>query len=648
MYNAFMRKNLDSIHNIVIGTAGHIDHGKSALVENLTGTNPDRLPEEKSRGMTIDLGFANFQIQSGLRVGIVDVPGHERFIKNMVAGASGIDLALLVVAADDGVMPQTLEHLEIMGLLGLRHGIIALTKIDLVESDLRDLVIEDLRETVKNTFLENVPIVPVSSTTGEGFDHLRKILLDAISKIHPRETSGVFRMPIQRIFSSRGFGTILTGIPISGQVQAGDTLEVVPIGKTGRLRGIQAYGEATDLARAGHSSALNVTDIDYKMVHRGMVVAQPGYFRGSHMVEARFQYLGRAKKPLEHMSEIRFHTGTAESLGRIHFLESKRIEPGANELVQFRLDQPVVVVPGDRFVVRLHSPMETIGGGQILDLSKWRLKSGKPFVIKSLRRKEEAIGSKKRFLLNLFDEGSYTVVPQKELSFRASVPQEEIRKIVGELLEEGLIFPASRAGLLISRERFEEAKAQAHREADLFFRNHPRRLLMEKLYLSGRLRAHEVFFQDLVAALEAEGMVRTVRGEYLEWTAHRPRLTPRELEVREKLLQAFQAAPLTPPRPEEIARAEGFDEDTARSITDLLLEEGEVVKIADDLIFPRQGIQEARRRLREHLEKEGSMTASTAKTVLESSRKYVIPLLEYFDREGFTIRRGDLRELRVK
>ena len=643
-----MRKNLDSIHNVVIGTAGHIDHGKTTLVERLTGINPDRLPEEKARGMTIDLGFSRLQLPSGLRVGIVDVPGHERFVKNMVAGATGIDLVLLVVAADDGVMPQTREHLEIMGLLELRHGVIALTKIDLVDPELRLLVVGDVMETVKGTFLEGAPVVPVSSATLEGIEALRQALCDTIGKVCPRDATGIFRMPIQRIFSSKGFGTVLTGIPVTGQVQAGDTLEVVPLSRTGRVRGIHAYGEATDLARAGHSSAINITDIEYKDVRRGMVLAQPGYFQATQMVEARFRYLARAVRPLEHLTTVRFHTGTAEVIGRIHLLESRRLEPGTAGYVQFRLDEPVVVMPGDRYVARLHSPMETIGGGEVLDRSRWRLKAGKPFVIEGLRRKEEAIGSKKRFILNIFSEAGFAVLSEKEVAVRSSLPVDEARKVLEELLADGAIFTASRPGQFILRERFEAAKVQTAREAERFFLEHPRKLLLEKTWLRGRLQAQELFFQDLLAHLESEGAARTVQGEHLQWAAHRPRLAPKESEAREKILAALRAQPLTPPRPEEVARAGGLDAATVRTMTDLLIEEGELVKVADDLIFHREGIEAARRRLREFLEKEKTMTASSAKSVLESSRKYIIPLLEFFDREGFTIRRGDLRELRIK
>ncbi len=643
-----MRNNLETIRNVVIGTAGHIDHGKTTLVEKLTGINPDRLPEEKARGMTIDIGFSRFQLPDGMRVGVIDVPGHERFVKNMVAGATGIDLVLLVVAADDGVMPQTREHLEIMTLLEMKHGIIAVTKIDLVEPDLRDLVIEDIRGTVTGTFLADARVVPVSSHTGEGLDDLRQALHALIAGITPRDAGGVFRMPIQRVFSSKGFGTVLTGVPLSGQITLGDSLEAVPLGRIGRVRGIHAYGEATDLARAGHSSAINVTDIAYKEVHRGMVLAQPGYFQGTLMVEGRFHYLGRRSRPLPHLSAIRFHTGTAETLGKIHILEGKRIEPGEDVLVQFRFDEPVVVAPGDRYVVRLHSPMETIGGGEILDRSRWRLKSGKAFVIEALLRKEQAARSRKESILNFFAESGYGALSDKDLAVHSSLPREEAMEAIQEILASGDILPASRSGLFISRDRFHEAKEKARYLAAEFFRANPRRLLMEKTYLRGRLNAHEVFFHDLLAALEAEGVVATVRGENLRWAAHRPQLGPKEAQVHDHLLAALRSAPLSPPSPEEVAQADGLDLDLTRSMTRLLLEEGEAVEVAENVILSRDAIEEARRRLREHLEKEGALTASQAKTLLGSSRKYIIPLLEHLDREGFTLRRGDVRVLRSK
>ena len=339
-----MKKNLESIINVILGTAGHIDHGKSKLVERLTGLDPDRLPEEKARGLTIDLGFAPLRLKGGQQVGIIDVPGHERLIKNMVAGATGIDLVLLVVAADDGVMPQTREHLAIMHLLGLKQGIVVINKIDLVEEDLRELVKEEVRETLKGTFLEDAPVLEVSALTGAGVDELLAEIHSRVSSLEPKPSTGIFRMPIQRVFSSKGFGTVVTGVPLQGQTTTGETLEVVPLGKTGRVRGIHAYGEPTDLARAGHSSAINLTDIDYKTVARGMVVTQPGYFRGSTMFEARFHYLPSCRRALIHQSSIRLHVGTVEGLGKIYLLEKKALQPGEDAYVQFRLREPVVLV----------------------------------------------------------------------------------------------------------------------------------------------------------------------------------------------------------------------------------------------------------------------------------------------------------------
>lgn len=636
----------EPIRNVVIGTAGHIDHGKTALIEKLSGINADRLPEERERGMTIDLGFARYRLRTGERVGIIDVPGHERFIKNMVAGATGIDLVLLVVAADDGVMPQTREHLEIMRLLGLKHGIVVVTKMDLVGEDLRELAIEDVRETVAGTFLEDAPIVGVSSVTGEGLDRLVDVLEEAVCRIQPRSTEGVFRMPIQRVFSSRGFGTVLTGVPVSGSAEIGDTVEVLPPGKTGRIRGIQAYAAATERAQAGQSSALNVADIDYKEVRRGMVVATPGHFSFSTMLEARLHFLRGNPRPLEHLTEIRFHCGTAEVLGVVHLLERKSLAPGESGLIQIRLEEPVVTVPGDRFILRLHSPMITMGGGEIIDLSRWRLKHGKGFVIDKVREKEKALGSPTQLVLNAVDDRGFDAIPEREVARGRGLPPETIQEIVEELLEQGALLRASRPGMVISREQFETASTRARDAAREFFEKHPRRLLMEKPVLRQAIPGHDLFFQDLLNSLHRAGELETVRGEYLKWSFHAPRLTEEEARFRKRLEAAIRETPFSPPRVEEVAGEENFDTAAASAIAELLVEEGEILKLAEDVYLHREAIAEARRRLGEFLEKEGAMTASQARSVLGSSRKYVIPLLELLDREGFTIRRGDLRELR--
>jgi selenocysteine-specific elongation factor len=641
-----MQKNLDTIINIVIGTAGHIDHGKSTLVERLTGIHPDRLPEEKARGLTIDLGFAPLKLKSGHRVGIIDVPGHERLVKNMVAGATGIDLVLLVIASDDGVMPQTREHVSIMQLLGIEHGIVVLTKIDMVDEDLRELVKEDIRDTLKGTFLENAPFVDVSSVTGEGIDTLLETLHGQIPLLKPKETTGIFRMPIQRVFSSKGFGTVVTGVPLRGKAAIGDTLEVVPLGQKGRVRGIHAYMEATDMARAGHSSALNLTDVDYREVHRGMVLTQPGYFRGATMFEARFMYLATNSRPLVSPSAIRLHLGTAEALGRVHLLEKKTLEPGEEAYVQFRLDEPVVAAPGDRFVLRLHSPLETIGGGEILDQSRWRLKAGKTYVIDLLREKEEAIGDPKKFLASAVHAAGYEATQEKDLALRSSLPLEETKALVEALVSEREIHRASRAGFLLSSRRLSEAKAESLRAAEQYFRQNPRRLFLDTLQLRQSLGCHEVFFQELVEILAKEGIVTEAQGGKLRFRDFGPRLTPEEETMRAEVLAALKESPFVPPSPAEIAAKHARDPKVMAQIALLLEAEGEAVKLAEEIFFHREAMEEARKRLRAHLEANRTMTASDAKTVLGSTRKYSIPLLEHFDREGFTIRRGDVRELR--
>ena len=370
------------IVSVVVGTAGHIDHGKSSLVRRLTGIDPDRLQEEQAREMTIDLGFAPFHLPDGRRVGLIDVPGHERFVKNMVAGATGIDLVVLVVAADDGVMPQTREHLEILTLLGVEAGMVAITKIDLpgVDDELVEILELELEDLLEGTFLAGAPIRALDSLSGRGFEAFQQTLFSLIeARAEAREAArgGAYRQPIQRVFSARGFGTILTGVPLSGEVAPGDKVEVITSTAVlpGRVRGLQAYGATVERARAGHSTAVNVADVDFKQVHRGDTIAAPGVFRAHPMFEARLELLASQSKPLEQRQLVRVHVGTAEVLGEVVLLDATSLDPGERALAQLRLRAPVVALPGDRFVLRRSSPLETLGGGVILGRSRWRLKA---------------------------------------------------------------------------------------------------------------------------------------------------------------------------------------------------------------------------------------------------------------------------------
>lgn len=636
----------DPILSVVVGTAGHIDHGKSRLVRKLTGIDPDRLPEEKTRGLTIDLGFASLRLPDGRRVGIIDVPGHERLVKNMVAGATGIDLVLLVVAADDGVMPQTREHLTIMEVLGLRHGVVAITKVDLVDSDLRELVRDEVEESLSGTLLEGSPIIPVSSETGEGIDELREELFARLRRIAPRPSDGVFRMPIQRVFSPKGFGTVVTGVPLSGHVTVGDSLEVTPLGESGRVRALQAYGEPTNEARAGHSTAINLSDVDYRSIQRGMVAGAPGFFLGSEMLEARLCYLPTTRRPLVHRTPVRFHVGTAEVLGRVHLLEGRRVEPGERTLVQLRLEQPVVSVAGDSFVLRLQTPMETIGGGEVIGTSSHRLKSGKDHVIEGLRRRERSLGDARLRLLEEIMAAGFDTVAEKEIPARLALTPAEARQLVEELLAEGRLQRAERAGQLLAAERLDEAVVRARAAASAWYEENPRRIRMERGHLRQAIGASDLFAQSLIARLEEEGWVDATPGGGLGWSEHGPRLDEDEQALRETILRRLLDAPFTPPSPEEVAEEARAAPGTTRELFDLLEEEALVRKAGESVYFHHTALEEARRRLADHLREAGSMTAADARKLLETTRKYIIPLLELLDRDGFTRRRGDVRELR--
>lgn len=637
----------DPIYNVVIGTAGHIDHGKSSLVRHLTGVDPDRLPEERDRGLTIDLGFAPMELASGERVGIIDVPGHERFIKNMVAGASGIDLVLLLVAADDSVMPQTREHLDIMTLLGVERGMLVINKVDLVEEEMVELVAEELEELVEGTFLEGAPVFRVSALSGDGIPEFREALEAAILEIPRHTTDGVFRMPIQRVFSAKGHGTVVTGIPVSGEVRAGDRVEVLPLGSEARVRSLQAYQVPVDVARAGHSTAINLSDVDYREVHRGMIVGSPGYFRATDMIEAKVRVLDGVRAPLLHQMAIRFHTGTVEAVGKLYLLEGKSIGAGEETFAQFRLEEPIVVSPGDRYVFRQQSPMVTLGGGEILDRSAWRLKSGKEYVIELLRQKEAALGSNLDFVRSLLSESHVKVLVKSEMAARASLGDEELASILSELESSGEITPARQHGTWLCRDGIEAGRKRVLSALDDCYREASHRVYVPKLEVRNRVRLDEAFFEELMVRLSADGALELHRGGKLSLPGREIELAPDEKSAYDLLVSIFREKLFTPPRLEEIAAAQPGSISTGllERMQVLLIDQEELLSVSTDIVLHASAIEEARTRLRSLFEEKGEFTAAEAKDALGTSRKFAIPLLEYFDRVKLTRRVGDKREL---
>ena len=635
------------IQPIVIGTAGHIDHGKSTLVKTLTGIDPDRLKEEQERGMTIDLGFARFTLPDGRKVGIVDVPGHERFVKNMVAGATGIDLVVLVVAADDGVMPQTREHVAILSILGVKRGLVALTKVDMVDPELVQLAEDDVRSTLRGTFLENAPIFPLSSITGQGLDEFKKTLFRMAAETAPRSDAGVFRMPIQRVFSAHGFGTVVTGIPVSGGVSVGDVVEVLPKGLRGKVRGIHAYGETTTRARAGHSCALNLADIDHHDVVRGNVAAAPGFFRPVQMVGARFSALVTLDKAIENRAQIRLHTGTAEIVGEVVLLDLERIEPGAEGLVQLRLDEPVVCAPGDHFVLRLASPTLTLGGGVILEESKHRLKRFKAFVVDELSRAAQGLDSPRELLEVVLSRAKPGLLPVEALSVEIKRPREETERLLNDLKSRGSA-RALRPGRWIHAEKLEAARAKLAAELERWFAENPHRQVVDVRDLRRLTGSDPDFLDALLADEQAAKRLEVEPGGLVRPATRAGSIDAKTEDLAARIVAALKAAAWQPPTPAELAASLGQPIKPVQTALEFLADRGDVHFVNREFPLTRDHFEAARAAIVENCGKHGSLDIPSLRDRLQTTRKFLIPLLEHFDGLGVTTRLGGNRVLKRK
>jgi selenocysteine-specific elongation factor len=635
----------DSIVPIVIGTAGHIDHGKSSLVLALTGTDPDRWQEEKDRGVTIDLGFARFELEDGRSVGIIDVPGHEKFVRNMVAGASGIDLVMLVVAADDGVMPQTREHLAIMQMLGVKRGLVVLTKVDLVDRELVDLAEEDALETMEGTFLEGAPIQRVSSVTGEGIEDLRRVLAREAERVTPRSDGGVFRMPIQRVFTAKGFGTILTGVPTSGTVRVGDMLEVLPGGERGKVRGLQAYHRKTAEARAGHSTAINLTDVDFHSVERGHVVATPGFYQPVRMAGVRLTALTSLDRPLTNRTPVRVHTGTAEVLGEVVLLDTEELAPGDTCLAQLRLEHDLVCAPGDRFVLRLASPVLTLGGGIILEESRHRLKRFKNFVIEELTHQAQSLDSPKGLLESTLARCG-ALVSVDELAVAVKRPRAEVRTLLGELEAAGEVRAPGTPDRWIHQQALSRAMDRTLDAVVRWFDQNPLRAVMDVRDLrSGSDTAPELL--DVVLEVAAgEGLLVREAGGRLRLPGREPDLNSKTSALLERTVAVLEAAGLQPPSPVDLALDLGCPQAELQDLLQLLVDRGEATRISSDLVLGAGPLGRARKAVVANCERNGQLVIPELRDELGTTRKFLIPILEYLDTQGVTIRQGGHRVLK--
>ncbi|MFN7993165.1 MAG: selenocysteine-specific translation elongation factor [Bryobacteraceae bacterium] len=618
--------------NIIAGTAGHIDHGKTALVKALTGIDADRLEEEKRRGITIDIGFAHLQLTPSLRIGFVDVPGHERFVKNMLAGVGGIDLVLFVIAADESIKPQTREHFDICRLLGIPQGIIALTKADLVDPEIQELVRLEVEEFVAGSFLEGAPIVPVSSATGAGLDELRRELQRVASTVPEKSAAGHFRLPLDRAFTVKGFGTVVTGTLVAGSVRKEQEVEVYPTGRRLRVRGVQVYGATADQAVAGQRTALNLADIEPAELARGMVLAPPGILRATTHIDCSLELLPSAK-PLKHRAPVHFHAGTAEIEAQVRLLGgSSVLKPGQRTWAQIVLREPALLLPGDRFIIRMFSPVVTIGGGVVLDTGGVRYRKAEA-VSERLRVLAEASPPEKLALL--VRESKYGI-GAAELLARTGCLERDIEAAASSAPVVHLKHPQS---WFVDRAWFQAARDRLLKAVREFHQKNPLLPGIPKQDLRNRELPDSPPF--LIDALLAQSKEIAVEGENVRLGTHKLVLKQDEEQARAAIERAFEQAGLTVPALAEVLAKSGVETARARSLLQILLREKRLIKVGDDLVFHHTAMQKLREMLGAH--KGSRFNVGTFKDWTGISRKYAIPLLEYLDRERVTRREGDER-----
>ncbi len=610
--------------HVVVGTAGHIDHGKTSLVKALTGIDTDRLPEEKARGITIDLGFAFLEEPGGLTIEIVDVPGHERFVKNMLAGVGGIDLAMLVIAADEGVMPQTREHLAICSLLRIPRGLVALTKTDLVEPDWLELVREDVAGLARGTFLAGAPIVPVSAKTGAGLPELRAALRRLAEAVPERAVDQLARLPIDRVFTVKGFGTVVTGTLAAGRLAVDDRVHVYPKGVEAKVRGLQAHGHPVADARAGQRTAVNLQGVERAALERGDVLGHAGTLVFSLLVDGTLELLPDAPRPVKTRTRVRFHTGTSEIMARVLLLDRAELAPGETAFARFRLEAPLVALPGDRFVVRSYSPIVPALVAHLTLLQT----GGPEAVLEEHVRHVGAAG-----------------VRLAALSGRAPFGPERLRSLLDALVAAGRVLVVDR-DWFIHPESAKHLRALAVAALEAFHRAHPLRPGMSREELRGRAGASdERVFASLLAALEAEGVVKTERDK-VRLAAHEVRLTAEQQRAVDQVEQDFLRAEAAPPSPEEALGRAGIRGDEEHELFQVLVQGGRLVRVKESLFFHARALDAIQAKLVAMLRERKEIGPGDIKDLLGISRKYAIPLLEFFDQRRVTARVGERRVLR--
>jgi selenocysteine-specific elongation factor len=629
---------------IILGTAGHIDHGKTSLVKALTGIDTDRLKEEKERGITIELGFAYLDLPNGQRLGIIDVPGHERFIKNMVAGASTIDLVALIIAADEGVMPQTREHLEICSLLGIKKGLVALTKIDMVEEEWLELVQEDIRAFLQGTFLEGALIFPVSSTTRQGIPELVSVLEKLSDEVEERSSAGIFRLPVDRVFTMRGFGTVITGTAISGSLSVGDQVTLYPQEIQAKVRGIQVHNQDTEQVRAGLRTAINLQGIEKATVNRGDVVASAQGLHSTGLLDIHLRLLKSAGRPLKHRSQVRFHSGTSEILGRVILLEGEDLKPGEAQFCQLRLSEPVALLPGDLAVIRSYSPVQTIGGAQVLNVMAVKHKRFNPEGLEQLRVLQTGRDTEKVALQILL--AGPMGISRQNLGRVLALPPKKLDDQLKELLTQRVVIQWDKENkILIHQEELAKLNKAIVQDLEAYHKINPLKQGLLKEELKSRLPQirESKLFNFLLNQL-GEQKILIQEKELVRLVSHKVQLKEDQQAVKNTLERVYLKSGLQPPYFKELV--EQFPKGQPREVLEVMVKEGKLVKVKEDLYFHKEAIEGLKKKMIQWLKEKGEITTPEFKDLTQASRKYTIPLLEYFDALQVTLRVDDKRILR--
>ncbi len=630
--------------HFVIGTAGHVDHGKTMLVKALTGKDTDRLKEEKERGISIELGFASFKLPSGISAGIVDVPGHERFIKNMLAGVSGMDLVLLVIAADEGVMPQTSEHLDIIKLLQVPRGILVITKIDMVEADWVDMVEEEIREAVKGTIFEEAPSVRVSSVTKEGIDKTIDLIDKVAADLQTRQVTGWPRMAIDRVFTVTGFGTVVTGTLIEGSLRVGDSVELMPKGIETRVRNLQVHGSKVEVASAGQRVAINLAGVELDQVDRGDVLTWPGVLAPSHRIDVKFHLLNSASRPLINRARVRIHIGTSEILGRMVLLDREELEPGQTTYAQIECEQPMVAAKGDRFVIRSYSPMHTIGGGTVIDPAPAKHRRFKQEVLDTLATKEK--GTPEELMLQALEVPGQELVPLGVLAAAIGSAEKDLKEQMDALVETEKVLPikVEAKAFFIGQNKFAQWGRELTAMLDEYHRKFPLRLGMPKEEIRSRAFSglNNKLFNALLQAFNEQQLVQIV-GDSIAKYGFKPVLTKDQELKFSAVLENYQNSGFQTPAWDELVEQTKLAQ--PEEALNYFVDAGYLVKLEDNVLLHKDNFDQGTEKVIAFIKDKGEITLAEARDLLNSSRKYVLPFLNRLDKDKITRRVEDKRIL---